>query len=319
MGQVQIDETSTSLVQADLGELYAGTDMALQVKVSCSSACDLRGKIVRIIAQDAAVLKEVELTASDATTNQTDEFLVKSPIEPGEYTWTAVFPAQEGEDVLHGESSTPFSFIVKPHAMSMAVWDVASPLVTDTDFKLKVGVKCSVGCNLAGEEIEICDHEGTKVATGTLGGVLYSDTVDLYWTEVEFAAPASKGTYMWEVKLPKRGLELPHEGASFTFGFSAAKQPEHAVTIEVVNQDTKAPVANAHIMLRPYSGHTDDKGVAKLEAADGEYKLYVTKGGYETLEMTVNVAGDATIQAKLIPSLYEEDYRGNLWKVERRK
>ena len=292
--------------------------MALQVKVVCSSACDLRGKLVRVIAQDAAVVEEVELTAFDATTNQTDEFVVRSPSEPGEYTWTAVFPTQEKDGDVYQESSTPFSFIVHPHATSMAVWDVVSPLVLDTNFRLKVGAKCSAGCNLAGEEIEIYDHAGAKVATGVLGGIPYSDTVDLYWTEVELTAPATPGTYRWEVKLPKPRPELPHAGAALPFSFNAAKRPEHAVTIEVVNQATMAPVAHARVMLRPYSGRTDDKGEVKLAAAGGEYILFVMKGEYETFQTTVNVAGDTTIRAELIPALFQEDYRGNLWKVERK-
>ena len=319
VGQFQTHETSTSLVQPDLGKLDADTDIVLQVKVSCSSACDLRGKPVRIIDQDAAVLKEVELTASDETANQTDEFVVKSPIEPGEYTWTAVFPAQETDGDLHQQSSTQFSFIVKPHVTSMAVWDVESPLIVDTDFKLKVGVKCSVGCNLARENIEFYDHEGVKVATATLGDVPYSDRVELYWTEVVLRSPATPGVYRWEARLPKPGLEPAHAGASFHFGFSVAKQPEYAVSIEVVDQVTNAPVANARVMLRPYSSHTDDKGVAMLETAGGEYTLYVTTAEYETFQATVTVAGDATIQALLTPALFKEDYRGNLWKVERKK
>jgi hypothetical protein len=215
------------------------------------------------------------------------------------------------------ESSTPFSFVVKPHATSIAVWDVPSPLVLGMDFKLKVGVKCSVGCNLAGQEIEIYDHEGEQVATGVLGGVPYSDTLDLYWTEVALTAPATKGTYTWEVKLTKPDLELPHEGASFRFGFSTTKQPQCVVTIEAVDQETQSPVVHAHVMLRPYSGYTDDKGLIKLEAAEGEYKLYITKGEYETFLAPVHIAGDVTLQAELIPAVFKEDYRGNLWKVER--
>lgn len=319
MEQVQTHETSTSLVQAELGERFAGTELALQAMVSCASACDLRGSVVRILDQGAAVLAEVELTAFDETANYTGEFILKSPIEPGEYTWKAVFPAQEQDGDMHQESATSFSFVVKPHGTGMAVWDVASPVVVDTDFRIKVGVKCAAGCNLAGEEIAIYDHEGARVATGVLGDIPYSNTVDLYWTEVALTAPATKGTYTWEARLPKPGLELPHEGVSFKFSFSVAGQPKNAVTIQVVNQETKAPVANARVMLRPYSGHTDDEGVVTLKAADGEYTLYVTKGEYENYQATVQVNGDATIRAELIPALFREDYRGNLWKVERKK
>jgi hypothetical protein len=291
--------------------------MALQVNVACAAA-DLRGKIVRIMAQDGVVVKEAELTTFDETVNQTDEFVVTSPAEPGDYTWTALFPAQEDEGNDYQESSTTFSFCVKPHTTSLAVWGITSPVIVDSAFRLKVGVKCSAVCNLAGEQITVHDQTGAQVATGTLGDALYSDTIDLYWTEVELTAPVTPGTYTWEVKLPNPGLELPHAGASLKFGFSVTKQPKYKVTIEVVHQNTKAPVANAHVMLRPYSGYTDDKGVTELTAADGEYKLHVTKGEYESFQTTVNVTGDAAIQAALTPARFREDYRGNLWKVEKK-
>ena len=193
--EVKVHEISMSMVKSAPAEVDAGTDIALKVRVSCSSACDLRGQIVKIIDQDVVVANEIELTEFDGTASETGEFVVKAPTKPGGYTWTAVFPSQDKEGVLHEKCSTPFSFIVKPHATSMAVWDVASPTVLDTNFKLKAGVKCSVECNLTGKEIEIYDHEGAKVATGTLGGVPYSDTVDLYWTEVELKAPGTERYY----------------------------------------------------------------------------------------------------------------------------
>lgn len=226
--------------------------------------------------------------------------------------------AQEKGGDIHEEGAAS-SADVKPHATSMAVWDVASPVVVDTAFKLKVGVKCSAGCNLAGEEIEIYDHEGVKIATGTLGDVPYADRVDLYWAEVEVTAPATKGAYRWEAVLAQPRLETPHREASYKFGFSSAERPEHTVTVEVVDQETEAPVANARVMLRPYSSRTDESGMATLAAAGGEYKLDVTKEKYDTFATTVTVTGDASIRVELEPSLYREDYRGNLWKVERNR
>lgn len=208
---------------------------------------------------------------------------------------------------------------VQTHTTSLAVWGITSPLVLGTHFTVKVGGKCSAGCNLAGQAVEIYDHTGTSVASGTLGGIPYSDAVDLYWTEVVLKAPAMQGAYVWEAKLSKPSLELPHEAASLKFGFSAAAQAQHTVTLVVVNQATKAPVAKAHVMLRPYSGTTDDQGVVTLTAAAGEYKLFITKGEYDTYETKVTVAGDATIEAEMIPALFREDYRGNLWKVEKKR
>jgi hypothetical protein len=305
-GEVEAHETSMSMVKAALAELNAGTDIPLKVRVSCSSACDLRGKIVRIITQDAVVTKEIELVTFDEAVNETDEFVVKAPIEPGEYMWTAVFPAQEKEGVLHEESSVPVSFIVKPHATSIAVWDVPSPIASGDEFRIKVGVKCSADCELTGEEVEIYDHEGAKVATGTLGDVPSSGATALSCAEVELKAPSIESRYRWTVRFPKPDLELPHEEASCTFAFATARQPEHVVTIEAIDKDTRTPIKNAHVLLRPrlyrgchYRNRTDDGGVARVSVPKGDYQLYV-KGDYKRIYLpTVKVASDVTIKAEL--------------------
>jgi hypothetical protein len=302
--EVQAHETSTSMVKAALAELDAGTDMALKVRVSCSSNCNLQGGKLRIADDDGAVVKEIELTEFDGTENETDEFIVKAPVEPGAYTWTAVFLAQEKEGVLHEGSSAPFSFIVKPHATSMAVWDVPSPIAFNDKFKIKVGVKCSAECNLTDKKIAIYDHKRKKVATGTLGGVPWPGTSALYWAEVELEAPGVDGYYRWSVKFRKPDLELPHEEASDHFGFTTASPPEHMVTVEVIDEDTKAPIKNALVTLRscgtPYRNRTDGGGVARVSVPKGEYEVYVSAYDKETFKTTVEVASDIAIEAELL-------------------
>ena len=298
--EVQAHETGTSMVKAALAELDAGADIALKVKVSCSSNCNLQGGKVRIADDQDAVVKEIELTDFDGTVNETDEFVVRAPIKPGGYTWTAVFPAQEKEGVLHEESSTPFSFIVKPHSTSMAVWDVPSPIAFNDKFKIKVGVKCSAECSLTGKKIEIYDHEGVKVATGTLGDVPWSGATALSCAEVGLKAPGTEGYYRWTVKFPEPDLELPHEGAAYPFAFVTARQPEHVVTVEVIDKHTKTPIKGAHVLLHPYRGYTDERGVARVRVPKGEYELYVSKDDYKEFQTTIEVAGDVTVKAEMI-------------------
>ena len=307
-GEVKAHETTISMVKAAPAELDAGADIALKVKVSCPSACDLQGKIVKIIAQDAVVVKEIELGTFDEAANETDEFVVSAPTKPGAYTWTAVFPAQ-GEEVVsqHEESSTPFSFIAKAHATSMAVWDTPSPIVVNAKFKLKVGVKCSADCNLTDKKILIYDQEGARVATEKLGGAPWSAGSSLYWTEVELEAPGTEGLYRWTAKFPNPDLELPHEEASHTFGFGIVRPPEHMVTVEVIDKDTGTPIKKAYVMLHPYRDYTDERGVVRLMVPKGGYKLYVSRVHKETFRTTVKVTGDITIKAELLPEPPEED------------
>jgi hypothetical protein len=306
-GEVKPHDTSISMVKAAPAEVDVGTDIVLKVRVSCPSACDLQGKTVKIIAQDAVVVKEIELGIFNEVANETDEFVVSAPTKPGAYMWTAVFPAQEKDVVLHKESSTPFSFISKTHTTSMAVWDTPTPIVVNTKFKLKVGVKCSADCNLADQTIEIYDQEGGKVATEKLGGVPWSAARALYWAEVGLVAPGTEGLYSWTAKFPKPDLELPHKGSSHTFGFATVRQPEHVLTVEVIDKDTGTPIKKAYVMIHPYRGATDEHGVVRMRMPKGDYKLYVSKVNKLTFQTTVKVTGDIAIKAELLPEPPEED------------
>ncbi len=310
-GKVQAHETSISMVKSASVELDAGSDIALKVKVSCPSNCNLQGSKVRIAGDAGAVVKEIELVSFDGLANKTGEFVVKAPGKPGKHTWTALFAAQEKADILHEASSTLFSFIVKLHATSMAVWDVPSPIVFNTKFNLKVGVHCPVECKLTGREVEIYDHQGAIVTTGTLGDVPWSDTGDLYWAEVELEAPGTEGYYTWTVKFPKPDLELPHEAASYTFGFVTVRHPEHVVTVEAIDKDEKTPVENAEVILSPYRGCTNERGVAKIEIPEGRYEIYVLKrGDYQAFQTPVEVASDIAIKAELMPEPAEDEAAG---------
>ena len=303
-GEVQSHQTNTEMIQSAPPEVDAGTDIVLKVRVSCPSACDLRGKTVRVIAQDSMVAKEVALTSFEEEISETDEFTIKAPIELGECTWGVVFPGQEVGGVLHEDSSTPVVFTVKAHGTSIAVWGVSSPIAFNDKFKIKVGVKCSAECKLTDKKIVIYGPKGKKVATGTLGGVPWPGTSALYWVEPELEAPGVEGYYRWRVKFRKQDLELPHEEASYYFAFTTARPPGHIVTVEVTDKLTKAPIKNALVALHsrgtPYRGYTDEEGVARVGVPRGEYKAYVVKHRYADFQTTAEVAGDIDLKAELL-------------------
>jgi hypothetical protein len=282
-------------------EANPSSSMAVQARVSCSSGCDLRGQIVKIVAQDAVVVKETYLTQFYGV-NDSDVIITKAPIEPGEYTWTAVFPAQQKGRVLHQQSSAPFSFVVMPqHATSMAVWDVPSPIPVGERFRVKVGVKCAADCELTDQRIEVYDHEGIKVASARLGDVRRPDMDALHCAEVELESPGAEAYYTWEVRFPEPDLETPHEAASHAFGFSAGKPAEHVVTVQVVDKHAQTPIKGADVLLHPYRGHTDERGMAMLMVPKGEYALYVSKNKYKTLQTIVQAASDVAVKAELLP------------------
>ena len=303
---VKVHETDISMAITAAAGYDVGSDVALKVKVVCPSKCNLQRGKVRITDGAGAILKEVELTSFDGEAYETGEFAIKAPTEPGEYTWTVIFAAQEKDCLLHEGSSMPFSFVARPHATSMAVWDVPSPVVLNADFNLKVGVGCSSACNLAGRAVEIYDHQGIKVAGCNLGDLPWSATGALYWVEAPLKAPAAGGCYQWTVKFPKPDLELAHEGTAHTFTFGTAEPPEHDVTVEVIDQNTGTPIRNADVTLHssgtPYGNRTDDAGIARLNVPKGEYHLYVYKRFYEDFQTTADISGDLSVKAELLPA-----------------
>ncbi len=284
-------------------EVNPGVFIILKVKVSCSSACNLKSKIVKIIDQDGLVVKEARLVIPSGAACETDPVVVKVPITPGQYTWTAVFPEQENEGVLHQEVSVPFTFRVNPHhATSMTIWDVASPAVVSTKFTLKIGVKCSADCKLTNKEIEIYDEEGAKAATEKLSDVPWPDT-GLYWTEVELKAPDTEGCYTWQVKFPKTDIEITHLESCTSFGFVVVNPPDCTVTVEVIDKETRSPISKASISLHPYRTKTDENGRARLDVAKGEYQLYVTGTDYEMFKKNIIVKDNLNIESELAATL----------------
>lgn len=265
----------------------------------------------------------------------------------------------QGEDSLKEEQL---------HSTSLAVWDIANPVESGTVFKAKLGAKCHDGCSLAGIQVTVFDAQGLVMATGILSDDLYSDTVRLYWAEVEMLAPAATGQHTWEVLLPERlgaaagqepdvapdvvsevelapELELApapapdsasepvpspepnsdsepvqapsHASASASFSFSVTKAADSNVTIITIDESIKQPVANAHVMLRPYSGYTDADGALRLRVSKGSYRLCITVDRYEDYFDVVDLDDGSIITIDLEPSVYMEDYRGNICRVRK--
>ena len=297
-GELRTHETSLSLLQAPPAEADAGAEAALKVRVACPCGCDLRGAAVRIVSPEGP-LREFELAEFDGAANETAGFFIRMPAAPGSYAWAVLFLPREGEGILHGESSAQFSFSVRPHAASMAIWDVPSPVASGAAFTVKAGVKCSAGCRLTGARIEVCDGAGAKQARATLGEEPWPGTAGLYWAEIALEAPAAEGVSSWRVRFPEQAAALPHEESSSGFLFRIVGPPEHTVTVAVIDKDLGTPVEEAEVFLNPYRVCTDRHGLAAFHVAGGTYDLDVLTDGYETFQAEVEVTGDVTVRAEL--------------------
>lgn len=282
-------------------EVHAGAYLTVKVKASCAAGCNLKGQVVQISDHAGQVVKELHLVTPYQGAYETDQIVLQAPQDAGTYTWTAVFPQQKRDNVSHERTAAEFSFTVKEHhATSMAVWDVISPVVVKSKSKVKVGVKCSVGCQLTGKQIEIYDHEGQKAAAGTLGDVPWAGTDNLYWTEITLPALQTVGYYTWQARFAESKQEALHVARQASFGLTVVDAPECNVTVQAVEQETKVPINNAKIIMHPYRTQTDENGSVTLAVAKGEYTLFVTREDkYDLWQQKVQVTDDLTITAEL--------------------
>jgi hypothetical protein len=216
------------------------------------------------------------------------EFVVKAPLTPGAYTWSAVF----------AETSTPISFTVKSHTTSVVVWDIPSAIVAGERFRTKIGIKCSSECPFTNRNVGIYDHEGREVSTATLSEDRWPGTT-LYSAEVELEAPVDEGLYTWSVKCPGSDAGLPHDEGSTSFGIRVVRKPEYVVTVEAIDKESQTPLTGARVVMHPYRAVTDERGVAKLMVAKGAYQLFVSQTAYLTFALPVEITADMTARAEL--------------------
>ena len=296
-------------------EVHAGTEVALKVKVTCPSGCDLRGAQVNVSA-DGAVLITNELATYDEKVNETAELMLTVPERIGEYAWGVLFPRHEREGVVHEETSLQISFRTIQHPTGMAVWGVPSPVTVNSSFSVNVGMQCSAGCRLAGRSVQVCDEAGTKIGEGILGDTPWIATSALYWAQVDLAAPATEGAHSRSVTCVATDSALSHEEASATFSFRTAKPPEHRVTVKVARKETDAPVEHVEVRLGFYVGSTDEQGVLTLEVPKGTYELTIRKEAYQAWPMTVEVSEDLTVTVEAFPAPTRAQIEEQIMKFE---
>jgi hypothetical protein len=199
-----VHQTFISLVNVLPDKIDAGTDFSLKFRVYCSSGCVLETGTVKVLDGDGNPAAGAVPVRAEAEGGgyETEQFFVKAPQTPGDYTWTAVFsgfpeeapgaqdkgageaaapdketgaasvgaaaPAEKagtepaGESTEHAESSVEFSFTVRAHLISVSIWNVPIPAARGEKFTIGIGASCSAGCSLAGQAIVIEDPETGK-------------------------------------------------------------------------------------------------------------------------------------------------------------
>jgi hypothetical protein len=297
-------------VEVSPSEVDAGAELTVTVRASCPDGCDLGGQSVSILNRDDTELASGALTEFDGEAHVTSAFTLQAPLEVGEHVYRAVLAPQEKDGVLHEATSTEFSFAAKAHATSVNVWGMPSAIAAGERFRLKVGVKCSVGCKLTGAPLGVFDDDAAQVGAGSLLDDVWPGTSALYFAELEAQAPLATGDYEWHVRAPESEHGVPHAAGSSTFTVKVVRPPDHEVTVEAFDGEKQTPIKGAHVLLHPYRALTDERGVAKVRVAKGSYTLFVSGFQYIAYHGIVDVAGDVTTRAELTSEPEgEEDYR----------
>ncbi len=236
--------------------------------------------------------------------------VLPAPLETGEHIYRAVLAAHEKDGVAHEETTTAFSFVTKAHATSVNVWGLPSAIAAGERFALKVGVKCSAGCKLAGRALRIFDHDGAQVGSASLLDDIWPGTTALYFSELEAQAPLKPGDYEWQVRTPASERGVPHAAGSFTFTVKVVGPPDYEVTVAAFDSATQTPINGAHVLLHPYRTSTDETGKAKVKVTRGRYKLFVSGFNYIPYAGNIDVAADVTVKVELaVEPEGQEDYR----------
>jgi hypothetical protein len=279
-------------------ELAVGSEIELRARVSCCEGCDLDGLHIEVKAPDGT-LSTFRLCGREGA-DAAGAIALKGPQSVGQHAWNVAFPAQEIGDIHHEASSTSVCITARPHATSLAVWDMPAHVVTGERFAIKVGAKSSADCTLEGQEIEICDETGAVAGRATVQGLPWPGTSGLYWTQVELIAPMHEGLSSWSARFAPAGLETAHDETSSQFHVAVVRPPEHTVTVKIIEKESAAPVGDVQVRLGAYRGGTDQCGLAHIRVGKGRYDLHIWKVGYEAPGRSFEVNDDLAVEIEAV-------------------
>ncbi len=182
------------------------------------------------------------------------------------------------------------------HEISLAVWDLPSPVVAGRRTTLKVGVSCPHGCDLSGTAVDISNETGERVGAGTLGSTPWPATTALYWAEVDLVALERAGDRSLSVHASPTP---PHAAATSVITIVVSGPPEHRVTLHLIDKTSGTPLAGVELRLGTFRTATNDVGIACVEVPRGTYDVGTWKNGYEIASRRVVIAADTTIQVEM--------------------
>jgi hypothetical protein len=280
------------LKEAPPSAVDAGAELSLSALLKWPEGIPRNDAIFRV-RKGTRALHEGALPEADA--DGTVRFKLRAPEEVGEHRLTLLVASGENEGE-RAEGALDFAVTSVPHETSLAVWDVPSPIVRSSRFEIKAGAKCTSACVLAGKVIEIRDEAGKLMGSGALGVSTLPGTTALAFTTISLKAPRKRALHSWAASFAPSELKLPHGTATSRFSFVTVAEPEHSVSVTVVDKETKEPVAGAQVRLGVYRAETDSTGAARVRVPKGKFPLVITRPGYAMPERSIEVAKDVRVR-----------------------
>lgn len=294
--------TATCTLDVGPNPVDAGAEFTVTAAVICDPACDLTGDTLTIRDAEGAEIGILTFDAFDEeSATSAGTVSLNAPAAVGDYAWTAELPAFTADDLAFDAVVVPVALSVKAHSTRVTVWDAPTAIGVGEPFAVKVGVKCTCGCALAGQPFTVHDASGAEIAAGTMGAEVFPSTAALYFADVALTAPAgaAAGTQTWTVRFPVPAVEPLHVASEASFGVTFVSAPEHVVVVEALDGASQAPLPGALVTMHPYRAIADEKGVAKLRVPKGDYTLFVSARKYVSDRAAVTITGDLKTQAHL--------------------
>ena len=223
------------------------------------------------------------------------------PDQPGSFAWQLVVPAQRVGTVEIEEARLLLAFSTTEHRTSLAAWDVPSPVQAGERFRIKVGAKCSAGCNLHGLKVHAQVKERT---TAPLGPTCWPQADGLYWCEMEIVAPPQPGLCEMPLTFEAAGLKLPHRGAQTSIAFVVTPPAAPHVEVALRDRETGLPIGDAQVRFGPHRKAADESGMVSFDVASGVHRLFIWRANCEFDESMHDVQQDLvlTIDGRQMPA-----------------
>jgi hypothetical protein len=155
------------------------------------------------------------------------------------------------------------------------------PVVAGERFAIKVGATGVLG------RVEVIDRDGAAVASGMLAQTPWPGTQALNWVAIDLPAPVKAEVARYSVRC---------DGAETWFSVVAAAKPEHTLTVQVTERDSKEALAGVEIRLGPFHARTDKAGRAELRVCGGTYQLHLWRTAHISSPRPIEIAGDVSVE-----------------------